>query len=194
MLNGLSMSAVSIGVGDSGSAGDPLGTRGDMGLSVNAGLREIDALIGLVRQLSPLPFQKTVLLLSTGLTRPPDQLEYWDSLIHQATKGGVTFYAMDVWGLGVCQDSPSDSCLAPQSASAPSVAMLHYIAALSQQQGPASIGQTAGSSSSSNAAHGPPPVSAAAEMMELAHQDDYVKFTVSSANRQEAIRELAEPL
>jgi hypothetical protein len=28
--------------------------------------------------------------------------------------------------------------------------------------------------------------------MELAHQDDYLKFTVSSANRQEAIRELAE--
>jgi hypothetical protein len=28
--------------------------------------------------------------------------------------------------------------------------------------------------------------------MELAHQDDYVKFAVSSGNRQEAIRELAE--
>ncbi len=200
MLSGLSMQATgsivppgnATGPADGSSPADPLGTRGDMDFSVNAGLREIDALIGLVRQLSPLPFQKTVLLLSTGLTRPPDQLEYWDSLIHQATKGGVTFYAMDVWGLGVCQDSPSDSCLAPQSASAPSVAMLHYIAALSQQQGPASIGQTAGSSSSSNAAHGPPPVSAAAEMMELAHQDDYVKFTISSANRQEAIRELAE--
>ena len=29
-------------------------------------------------------------------------------------------------------------------------------------------------------------------MMELAHQDDYLKFAVSSANPQEALRELAE--
>jgi VWFA-related protein len=209
LLSGLSMQATGTivppgstftGSADGSSPSDPLGTRGDMDFSVRAGLREIDALIGLVRQLSPLPFQKTVLLLSTGLTRPPDQLEYWDSLIHQATKGGVTFYAMDVWGLGVCQDAPSDSCQAAQSASAPSVAMLQYIAALSQQQGPASIGQSAAgssgassaSSASPNSSHGPPPVSAAAEMMELAHQDDYVKFAVSSGNRQEAIRELAE--
>jgi hypothetical protein len=28
------------------------------------------------------------------------------------------------------------------------------------------------------------------ETMEMAHQDDYLKFMVSSANRQEAIREL----
>jgi VWFA-related protein len=203
LLSGLSMQTIGAIVppgsgtenADGSSPLDALGTRGDMGFSVNAGLREIDALKGLVRQLSPLPFQKTVLLLSTGLTRPPDQLEYWDSLIHQATQGGVTFYAMDVWGLGICQDAPSGSCLAPQSASAPSVAMLNYIANLSQQQGPASIGQTAqatGIASTTNQTHGPPTVSPAGVMMELAHEDDYVKFAVSSGNRQEAIRELAE--
>jgi hypothetical protein len=129
-----------------------------------------------------LPFQKTVLLFSTGLTRPPDQLEYWDSLIHQATKGGITFYALDVWGLGVCQDAPSGGCLGAASASATSSAMLNYVAALSQQQGPASIApQTTVSASSPTAAHGPPLVSSAAQMMELAHQDDYLKFAVSSA-------------
>jgi VWFA-related protein len=182
MLNGLSMSAIgSIGAGDTGSAGNPLGTRGDMGLAVNAGLREIDALIGLVRQLSPLPFQKTVVLFSTGLTRPPDQLEYWDSLIHQATKGGVTFYAMDVHGL----DADND----PMALSS---ALLNYTASLSRQQGAASIAQTTASASSPTAAHGPPLVSSAAQMMELAHQDDYLKFAVSSANPQEALRELAE--
>ena len=182
MLNGLSMSAIgSIGAGDTGSAGNPLGTRGDMGLAVNAGLREIDALSGLVRQLSPLPFQKTVVLFSTGLTRPPDQLEYWDSLIHQATKGGVTFYAMDVHGL----DADND----PMALSS---ALLNYTASLSRQQGAASIAQTTASASSPTAAHGPPLVSSAAQMMELAHQDDYLKFAVSSANPQEALRELAE--
>ena len=181
---------------DGSSPTDTLGARGDMGFAVYAGLREIDALIGLVRQLSPLPFQKTVLLLGTGLTRPPDQLEYWDSLIHKATKAGVTFYAMDVWGLGVCQDAASGPDCTAGSASAPSVAMMQYTAALSQQQGPASIAQAGGSDSSSsasaNSSHGPPAVSAAAQMMELAHEDDYVKFAVSSSNRQEAIRELAE--
>ena len=200
MLNGLSMQATGNvappGGGtqnaDGSGAGDPLGTRGDMGFKVNAALREIDALKGLVRQLSPLPFQKTVLLFSTGLTRPPDQLEYWDSLVHQATKAGVTFYALDVWGLGICQDGPSDGCLAPQSASAASVAMLHYTASLSRQQGAASIAQTTASASSPTAAHGPPLVAPGAQMMELAHQDDYLKFAVSSANPQEALRELAE--
>jgi hypothetical protein len=147
MLNGLSMQATGNiappGGGtqnaDGSSPRRSVGHAWRHGFLGERGLREIDALIGLVRQLSPLPFQKTVLLLSTGLTRPPDQLEYWDSLIHQATKGGVTFYAMDVWGLGVCQDAPSGGCLGPASASAPSVAMLNYTAALSQQQGPASI-------------------------------------------------------
>jgi VWFA-related protein len=201
MLNGLSMQATgmitppSSGTenADGSSPADALGTRGDMGFSVNAGLREIDALIGLVRQLSPLPFQKTVLLLSTGLTRPPDQLEYWDSLIHQATKAGVTFYAMDVWGLGVCQADTNPDCLAisgAHSASAPSVAMLNYTGSLSQQQGAASIQIL--SSQSPSASHGPPPVSPTAQVMEMAHQDDYLKFGVLSANRQEALRELAE--
>jgi VWFA-related protein len=194
LLSGLSMSVTgsvtpgtsATGNADGSSPADPLGTRGDMGFSVNAGLREIDALKGLVRQLSPLPFQKTVLLLSTGLTRPPDQLEYWDSLIHAATKSGVTFYAMDVWGLGVCQDVSSDSCTAPQSAIAPAAAMLEYTAALSRGQA------TAGTNNLPSTPTGPPQSSSTAQLMEMAHQDDYLKFGVSSANRQEAIRELAE--
>jgi VWFA-related protein len=194
LLNGLSMSATgsivpgasSEGFADGASPTDPLGTRGDMGFTVNAGLREIDALKGLVRQLTPLPFQKTVLLLSTGLTRPPDQLEYWDALIHAATQGGVTFYAMDVWALGVCQDALSDSCVSPQSAIAPSVGFMQTTAALSRAQG------TAGNNNLPNTPTGPPQSSPTAQLMELAHQDDYLKFGVSSANRQEAIRELAE--
>jgi len=204
MLNGLTMlvtgsagpSESAVQFADGSSVKDPLGMRGDMGLSVNAGLREIDALFGLVRQLSPMPFQKTVVLLGTGLTRPADQLEYWDSLIHAATKGGVTFYAMDVYGLGVCQGDTDPDCVA-HSAMAQSAAMLPYIAALSKQQGPASIGaggniQPPTTSANSAAAQAPPPATSTAQAMEMAHQDDYLKFMVSSANRQEAIRELAE--
>ncbi len=197
LLSGLSMSVTGAvtpampgtsaeGNADGSSPSDPLGTRGDIGFSVNAGLREIDALKGLVKQLTPLPFQKTVLLLSTGLTKPPDLLEYWDSLINDATKGAVTFYAMDVWALGVCQDVNSDSCLAPQSAMAPAGAMLNYVAGLSRAQA------TAGNMQLSNTPSGPPQSSPTAQLMEEAHQDDYLRFGVTAANRQEAIRELAE--
>lgn len=189
MLNGLDigpLANIPMGGGvegnaDGSSPDHPLGTRGEMGFSVNAALREIDALHTLVRQLSPLPFQKTVLLLSTGLTRPPDLLEYWDSLIKSANKGGVTFYAMDVWGL--CYNGDLQCSQTPSSAS---VAMLQGISALSRAQ--ATAGQTM---QSNTPTYGPSP-SQIAQLMELAHEDDFVKFAVSSGNRQEALRELAE--
>jgi VWFA-related protein len=147
---------------DNSSVNDPLGTRGDMGVAVNAGLREIDALIRLVKQLSRLPFQKTVLLMSTGLTRPPDQIEYWQSLIDTANKGGVTFYGLDVWGL-----RPGST---PTGASR---GMVDTTAGLSRQQ--ANRG-----------------AQSAAQMMEAMHQTDYLRFAVLSANAQEALRELSE--
>jgi VWFA-related protein len=159
---------------DGSSVHDPLGTRGDMGVAVNAGLREIDALIRLVQQLSQLPFQKTVLLMSSGLTRPPDQLEYWQSLISSANKSGVIFYGLDVYGLSPCQDVPDcPSGVPAQSASAASVGLLKTTAGLSQQQ----IGRAQPT---------------AAQAMELMHQTDYLRFGVLSANTQEALREISE--
>ncbi len=157
MLNGLSMSVGNIGVGDTGSDNNPLGTRHDMTAAAIEGLREIDALKGLIGQLRPLPFQKTVLLLSNGLTRPPDQLEYWDSMIHASIDAGVTFYAVDVHGLDPDYD--------PMAASS---ALLNYAARLSKMQAAGRVSP------------------------ELAHEFDYIRFAVSSANTQEALRELAE--
>jgi VWFA-related protein len=185
MLNGLSTSVGVTGLGSRGSGDDPLGSQHDMTFAAAEGLREIDALKGLIAQLGPLPFHKTVLLLSNGLTRPPDQLEYWDSMIRSAIGGGVTFYAADVYGLGVCQDDPNPGCLVPHSAMATSRAMLGYGTSLSTQQGP--------TSTQGGAAINPPTGPGLAyRTMELAHQDDYVRFGVSSANTQEALRELAE--
>ena len=185
MLNGLSTSVGVTGLGSRGSGDDPLGSQHDMTFAAAEGLREIDALKGLIAQLGPLPFHKTVLLLSNGLTRPPDQLEYWDSMIRSAIGGGVTFYAADVYGLGVCQDDPNPGCLVPHSAMATSRAMLGYGTSLSTQQGP--------TSTQGGAAINPPTGPGLAyRTMELAHQDDYVRFGVSSANTQETLRELAE--
>lgn len=142
MLNGLSTQVGVAGLGSRGSVDDALGSQHDMTFAATQGLREIDALKGLIAQLGPLPFHKTLLLLGTGLTRPPDQLEYWDSMIRSAIAGGVTFYAADVYGLGVCQDDPNPNCGAqdpPHSAAAPAQAMLSYAASLSAQQGSASL-------------------------------------------------------
>jgi len=162
--------------GSRGSGDDPLGSQHDMTFAAAAALRELDALKGLVRQLAASPFHKTVLLLSGGLTRPPDQLEYWDSMVRAAIDGSVTFYAVDAHGM--------DSNYDPMAISS---AALNYATSLSSQQGTTSLqGYTlAGDAAVTLGGLG-------ARTMEQAHQDDYVRFGVSSANQQEALRELAE--
>jgi VWFA-related protein len=161
---------------DARSGNDVLGSRAGMREAAVAGLRELDAMKGLIRQLAASPFHKTVLLLSPGLTRPPDQLEYWDSVIRAAVDGGVTFYSVDVHGLDANYDPTSNT-----------QAMLKYSVSLSSQQGPTSQqGYTAAGDSAVTLG------GLAAHTMEQAHQDDYVRFGVSSANPQEALRELAE--
>jgi VWFA-related protein len=181
--------APAAGNADGSSAADPLGTRGDMGVAVQAGLREIDALQKLVKQLSPLPFQKTVMLISTGLTRPPDQVEYWNSLIKSANKGGVTFYAMDVAGLAPCQGSASIDQIVCTPSSA-TVSMLQKSASLSAGQ--SSVGVGAGQATARAGGGVNIGASGAAQLMESMHQTDYLRFGVLSANVQEALRELAE--
>ena len=54
MLNGLSFQTGISGLGSRGSASDPLGSQHDMTFAAAQGLREIDALKGLVAQLGPL--------------------------------------------------------------------------------------------------------------------------------------------
>jgi hypothetical protein len=189
---------------DGSNTQDPLGTRGDMGIAVNAGLRELDALTRMVKQLSQLPFQKTVLLMSTGLTRPPDQMEYWNAMIKAANQGGVTFYGLDVYGLGVCQDQPDctqgtanamggSAAIPGAPVSTPtgiSASLLQTTASISQSQSTTGLGRTdqyAPGGSSTNQ-----PTTAAANLMESMHQSDYLRFSVLSANTQEALREISE--
>jgi hypothetical protein len=188
---------------DGSNAQDPLGIRGDIGVAVNAGLREIDALTNMVKQLGQLPFQKTVLLMSTGLTRPPDQLERWNTLISLANKGGVTFYGLDVYGLGVCQDMPScpEGTMSAQGGSpailgspvstptSASVALTQSTASMSQSQSTVGMGERGQYAPGGSSTQGPSP---AAQAMEAMHQTDYLRFAVLSANTQEALREISE--
>jgi VWFA-related protein len=167
-----------------------------MDVAVQAGLREIEALTKLVQQLTPLPFQKTVLLMGTGLTRPPDQMEYWKSLIRSANTGGVTFYALDVYGLAVCQDSPTsipgtnNDCATGTTAAAASVALLEKSVALSQLQ--TSVAVNAGQTTPRSGGGVNYVPSDSPQLMESMHQSDYARFAVLSANTQEALRDLAE--
>ena len=184
--NGISLGPSGSQDGTVAAAMDPLGTWGDIGVATVAGLREIDALEKLVRQLSSLPFQKTVLLLSTGLTRPPDQLERWRSLISSANQSGVTFYGLDVYGLGVCQDSSTSDCAMATTPSSASVGLLRKAAGLSQTQ--STVGVLAPGQGGSSTPNGGP----GGALMDAGRQSDYLKFGVQSANTQEALRELAE--
>jgi VWFA-related protein len=184
------------GTSDGSGTQDPLGTRGDMGVATQAGLREIDALTKLVKQLAPLPFQKTVLLMGTGLTRPPDQMEYWKSLISSANSGGVTFYAVDVYGLAVCQDTAqatrgsNNDCATATTASAASVALLQKAGALSQEQ--STVARDAGQPTPRAGGGVNYAPSGTPQLMESMHQTDYARFAVLSANTQEALRDLAD--
>jgi VWFA-related protein len=166
------------GLVDGASAQDPLGTRGDMEDATITGLFEIDALKTLVKQLSELPFQKTVLLMSTGLTRPPDQLEYWDSLIKLAVKGGITFYGLDVHGL-----DPFYNPIETSAAGVQGVA--------SMSQGQSGVGLSAGGKTAPGGSSTIGP-SSAEQLMQSMKQTDFLAFAVLSTNKQEALREIAE--
>ena len=170
-------SGQAIGGGAAMDADDntPLGPRGAMELDALDGLRALDALMGLTRQLAPLPFQKTVLLIGAGISRPPDQMGYWRTFLRAANQGGVTFYALDPWGLGVCQDESDVDCLSSSTPLRQTVDVLNKAASLSQTQ------QQVNSGSLSNR-----------QNSELMHGDDYVHYAVLAANGQAGLRDLAE--
>jgi len=92
-------------VGDDAStvALNPLGRNGIKEARVVA-MREMHAFTWLVDQLRQMPFRKTVVLFSPGITRPADQTDAWKALIAKANGAGISFYALEV--NGVSQASP----------------------------------------------------------------------------------------
>jgi VWFA-related protein len=170
---------------------NPIGPHGSLELDQMSGMRDVDALRKLVGQLSPLPYQKTVVLLSAGITRPADNMGYWQSLIRAANTGGVTFYGVDVYGLNVCQDDQSVGCLTAHSELQQGVDVLNKTVGMSTGNSPEGIlpGElsTLANSSRQGASNASPQ-----ESMELMKQDDYVHNAVLSANKQAALRDLAE--
>jgi VWFA-related protein len=191
LIRGMMNTAGQITTGAAGvtsDASNPLGPRGSMELENLGGMRDLDALSSLVRQLSPLPFQKTVLLLSTGLTRPPDEMTYWRNLIRSANQGGITFYGLDVYGLNVCQDDLSVSCTTSHSDLQSSTDVLNKVAGV----GTGNSALTPLNGNLTNISRQAATNQSSAEMMELMNQDNYVRDSVLSANKQAGLRDLAE--
>ncbi|MGO9094737.1 MAG: VWA domain-containing protein [Bryobacteraceae bacterium] len=93
-------------VGDDAStvAMNPLGRNGIKEARVVA-MREMKAFGWLVDQLRQMPFRKTVVLFSPGISRPSDQNDNWKAMIAKANSAGINFYALEV--NGVSQVSPT---------------------------------------------------------------------------------------
>lgn len=80
------------------------------------GMREMDQLLAMIRQLGTLPGRKSVLLMSPGLATvgDPDQFK---SMLDKAIKADVTVYAIDVNGLNPSVDQSQASSTALKYAS-----------------------------------------------------------------------------
>jgi VWFA-related protein len=75
------------------------------------GMREMDQLLAMIRQLGTLPGRKSVLLMSPGLATVGDP-DSFKSMLDKANKADVTVYALDVNGLNPSVDQSQASSTA----------------------------------------------------------------------------------
>ena len=126
------------------------------------GMREMEQVLAMIRQLGTLPGRKSVLLLSPGLATTGDP-DLFKLMVDKANKANVTIYAIDVNGLSAELDQSQASSGA-----------LNHAASVSASQG---------NRSSSNSA---------AANMERMRQGDYVNDAVRTTDTQASLRALSE--
>ena len=143
-------------------AQNPLGRR-TMAYERVVATRELHALRWLVEQLKPLPFRKTVLLLSAGITRPASELDYWQNTLNMAKRASIVFYAVEITG-------PT-----AQSPSAPALASMRRAGRLGAQQG------AAGSM-----------IDPAGNMMDRAQEADLIQYATITANTHASLEDLVQ--
>lgn len=144
------------------AAQNPLGRR-NMAYERVVATRELHALRWLVEQLKPLPFRKTVLLLSPGITRPASELDYWQNTLKIANQASIVFYAVEITG-------PTT-----QSPLAPALATMRRVRGLSQQQGAA-----------------PPLIDPAGAAMDRAQEADLIQYATITANTHASLEDLVQ--
>jgi VWFA-related protein len=81
------------------------------------GMREIEQVLAMIRQLGTLPGRKSVLFLSPGLATTGDP-ELFKIMVDNANKANVTFYSIDVNGLSAEVDQSQASSTALKHATA----------------------------------------------------------------------------
>ncbi len=126
------------------------------------GMREMEQILAMIRQLGTLPGRKSVLLLSPGLATTGDP-DLFKSMVDKANKANVTVYAIDVNGLSAELDQSKAS----------SNALSHA----------ASVSSSQGNRNSSNSA---------AATMERMREGDYVNDAVRTTDTQASLRALSE--
>jgi VWFA-related protein len=126
------------------------------------GMREMEQIMAMIRQLGTLPGRKSVLLLSPGLATTGDP-DLFKSMVDKANKANVTVYGIDVNGLSAEIDQSQAS----------SGALKHA----------ASVSSSQGNRTSSNSA---------AANMERMRQGDYVDDAVRTTDTQASLRALSE--
>jgi len=141
---------------------NPLGRR-QMAYERVVGTRELHVLRWLVEQLKPLPFRKTVLLLSPGINRPASELDYWQNTINIANEASIAFYAVEITG-------PT-----AQSPTAPALAAMRRAGGLSAQQGAA-----------------PSMIDPAGNAMDRAQEPDLVQYAAITANTHASLEDLVQ--
>jgi len=141
---------------------NPLGRR-SIAYERVVGVRELHALRWLVDQLKPLPFRKTVLLLSPGINRPASELDYWQNLLNIANQASIAFYAVEITG-------PT-----PQSPTAVSLATMQHLGRLGAQQG------------------APPPlIDPGGAAMDRSQEADLVQYATITANVHASLEDLVQ--
>lgn len=58
-------------------------------------IRELRSFGWLISQLAPMPFRKTVFLISPGISRPDSELDYWKKMVDAANAASISFYALE---------------------------------------------------------------------------------------------------
>lgn len=96
--------ALSAPGGGTGVTEEPRSTIGSDDLAASMGFRQasraaINALLSLTAQERALPGRKTVLYFSEALDITPDMRESFQTLLSEANRGNVSFYALDTRGL-----------------------------------------------------------------------------------------------
>jgi VWFA-related protein len=134
------------------------------------GMRQMDQMNLLIRQLGTFPGHKTVLLLSAGFTSTGDP-DKFQAMLDKANLSGVTVYALDANGLS--QTS---------TAQASSMAMQH-VTTLSQQQSQLAPGEASPDTTA---------IGTGGVMMERMRQQEYQQDAVRTSDPQASLRALAE--